>query len=85
VNDIPADLITMRAAARCAGNCHLSTVHRWVQGGALRGWRRRGRWFVSRADVLSLFVERADPVPRVRTRRTSTVAMDAELRELGLL
>jgi hypothetical protein len=56
--DIPDDLIEMRQAARAA-KCHLATAYRWILSGRLRSWKRAGRRFVSRAELLALFV----PVP----------------------
>jgi hypothetical protein len=56
--DVPDDLIEMRAAARAA-KCHLATAYRWVLSGRLRSWKRAGRRFVSRAELLALFI----PVP----------------------
>jgi excisionase family DNA binding protein len=52
---IPDDLITTRAAAKLAGNCHLSTILRWILTDKLGGWRRGGRWYVSRAEVLAMW------------------------------
>lgn len=53
VNEIPDDLIESRHAARLA-RAHISTIHRWVNIGAIRGVRRGPgrRLFVSRADVM---------------------------------
>ncbi len=55
--EIPADLITLKEAARLARNCHKNTILRWVLSGRLPAWRiGSGRmYYVSRADVLALF------------------------------
>ena len=65
----PRDLITPREAARLVGT-HLSTVHRWLHSGRLRGWRRAGtRYLVSRAEVLAVIQPVA--VGEVETPRTA--------------
>jgi hypothetical protein len=73
---IPVDLISTRIAAKLLGGCNISTVYRWVLSGALPGWRRRGRWFVSRADVLAVWQrgkppEKPDPATRLASGQTS--------------
>jgi excisionase family DNA binding protein len=59
-DELPDDLLPAAAAARLVPSCrpgkkmHLSTVHRWVAAGKLRGWKV-GRWLhVSRAELLAL-------------------------------
>jgi hypothetical protein len=50
---VPDDLLTPREAAALA-KCSLATLYRYLAAG-LRTWKRGGRRFVSRADVLGLF------------------------------
>ena len=49
--ELPDDLIDMKAAAKLL-RCDLATCHRWRNQGRFRAWRRVGRWFASRAEVL---------------------------------
>lgn len=51
---LPDDLITSTVAAKLA-LCQVVAVHRWVQAGRIRGWKRAGRLFVSEAEVRGLF------------------------------
>lgn len=56
---LPNDLIGTKEAARLA-RCHLASVYRWIlphhgKPPRLRSWRRTGRLFVSRAELLGLF------------------------------
>lgn len=60
--DLPADLIRCTHAARLLG-VSVSTVHRWIDSGRLRGWRVGGTRRVSRADCLSL-PEKLGPPPK---------------------
>jgi hypothetical protein len=43
------------------------TVWRWITAGHVRGWRVRGRWFVSEAEVRGLVVP-STPRPDVAER-----------------
>lgn len=66
--DLPTDLIHASKAARIAQIC-TSGMIRWILKKKLPGWKRGGRWFVSRADVEALFreyqaVPRYPPLPR---------------------
>ncbi len=51
---LPHDLIEARHASRIA-QIHVSGIKRWVLKGKLRGWKRCGRLFVSRAELTALF------------------------------
>ena len=87
-NTIPTDLISTRDAAKLLGGCHISSIFRWVQAGVLPGWRRRGRWFVSRSDCLSMWTRwqaepRREPLATARKPRSSAWAI-AEARRLGI-
>lgn len=52
----PEDIIPASKAARLA-RIGLSGLWRWVLTGKLRGWKRGGRLFVSKADILATFQE----------------------------
>lgn len=52
----PEDIIPASKAARLA-RIGLSGLWRWVLTGKLRGWKRGGRLFVSKADILATFEE----------------------------
>jgi len=51
---IPDDLVSLKEATRLA-KCHLATLYRWREQGVLRAWRRVGRLYVSRRELLGLF------------------------------
>jgi len=85
----PDDLISFAEGARLAGNCHRSTVLRWVLSGRLDGWRIGGRCFVSRAALLGLWrrVRRGERVPvtpaaPAPARRTDPRVVE-ELKRMG--
>ena len=65
LENLPSDLIESRHAARIA-QCHLNSLYRWVNRGRLRGWRRCGRTFVSRGELMALF-------ERIETQREKAV------------
>jgi len=51
----PDDLCTLAEAARLVPKgATAATLFRWVRSGDLNGWKVRGVWMVSRAEVLSL-------------------------------
>ena len=83
---IPDDLITTKEAARLA-HCCLSSVYRWLlrKPPRLRSWRRAGRLFVSRAELLGLF----RPISPAHAQATAQTEADYErwvektLRESG--
>lgn len=64
---IPGDLITTLEARRLA-RCNLVTLYRWCESGRLRYWKRCGRRFVSRSEVLALFQE-GQPKPAEKRER----------------
>lgn len=74
-SDLPDDLIDTAHAARIARS-NIRTVFRWIITGKVQGWRRCGRWFVSRADIVALFepaaAVTARPARLVPTRREHT-------------
>ena len=91
--DLPDDLTPTKKAARAVG-AHVSTLHRWIQRGFIRGWRRRacgqGVTVVSMAEVRAM----CQPV-RIKPREGGAVEtpgeregrlarVDAELRRLGV-
>ena len=82
---LPDDLVDLKAAARLA-KCNLATCYRWVLKGRLRAWRRVGRLYVSRAEVLGLFapVETRAPAERLPTRAQTSAYTRRILREMGL-
>jgi len=85
----PDDLIDFTLAARL-GKCHVSTLHRWRLTGQLRAWKRGGRYFCSRAELLACFkpVPRPPCAPRPRIQADSVAVAnawaDAVLREMGV-
>jgi hypothetical protein len=68
---IPDDLITTGEAARLA-RCHVASVYRWIlrKPPRLRSWRRAGRLFVSRAELLGLFRPAAGRPAETATAQT---------------
>lgn len=72
MSDLPDDLIPAKVGAEVA-SVDLSTMHRWIQRGVVQGWKRAGRWFVSRAEIRGLYrpAERkgGGPVPLTRRER----------------
>lgn len=89
IDQIPDDLIDMRQAARVA-KANIATVYRWALSGRLRCWKRAGRRFVSRAELLSLFVPvqskngRVPPAQAALTRRQQEAQTRRILQEHGL-
>lgn len=84
MSDMPDDLIDLKAAARLA-RCHLATAYRWALSGRLRAWKRVGRLFVSRADVLALYERREVVRPeRGPTRAQTSARTQRVLAEFGL-
>jgi hypothetical protein len=55
--------------------------------GRIRGWRRAGRWFVSRAEILGMFQRVTPPqqptVPGLRERRRIAKEVEEGLRAFG--
>lgn len=89
--DLPEDLIDTTKAARLA-KCHVTSVHRWIQRGQLRGWRRCGRMFVSQAELVGLFqnvkphlVVKEERRQERRDRRRHDVGVERRLRAAGLM
>lgn len=98
--ELPADLMAVTEvckllpSTRSGKRLHVSTVHRWIDRGLLRAWKRRGpvktMRYVSRADVLAM-LECEEPVRPVRTprqeeveaRRRMDVTARAILKKLG--
>jgi hypothetical protein len=84
--ELPTDLIGMKEAAKAA-HCHIASIHRWRLAGKLRAWRRAGRYFVSRAELLALF-EESGPRPKIKAvpRRSAAEAAHtlAVLKKHGL-
>lgn len=81
--EIPDDLIESRHAARLA-RAHISTIHRWVNIGAIRGVRRGPgrRLFVSRADVM----KQMEPVlvkVKAKDEHTDTHTRTGRKRDVG--
>ncbi|MFO0865008.1 MAG: helix-turn-helix domain-containing protein [Gemmataceae bacterium] len=79
---LPNDLLGLREAAELA-RCNTQAIFRWIKKGKLRGWRRVGRMFVSKAEVLGLF----EPMegPRERTRRRPSTAQGSSPETIELL
>jgi hypothetical protein len=79
----PNDLIDMRAAAHLL---HISTKHlrRWRQQGRFRSWRRGGRYFASRAEVLAFFQPAAEPRSATAVPRPIPAAVLEQMRAWGL-
>lgn len=50
-----SNLISAREASELL-RAHLSTVHRWIRQGTLKGYRRGGRYFVCRDSVQAFVV-----------------------------
>lgn len=82
--DIPEDLVTMTEAARLA-RCSLNSLYRWLLQGKLSSWKRCGRRFVSRAELLGLFEEdRREPPAAPERRRRRDRETQEVLRRHGL-
>lgn len=80
----------MRQAANLA-RAHLASCYRWIQGREpkLRSWKRCGRYFVSRAEVLGLFTPVnpgavKDPAPTAALEAQWARHRDEVLRRAGL-
>ena len=84
MSPIPDDLMDATAAARLA-RCHTACLHRWRLKGRVRGWKRCGRWYFSRAEVEGLFTQPgAAPLPpSIPERERRLAATLAELRRRG--
>ena len=87
---LPDDLIESKQAAILA-KCNIRAIWRWVLAGKIRGWRRFGRTFVSREDVLASFEQviptKDLPPSTIPTRRDLTRRdkwVQSELKRLGL-
>ena len=68
----PRDLIDLNEAAKLLQTPKGRTIStgalaRWVRRKKLRGWRRDGKWHVSRADVLAM-IRPYTPEPSVASR-----------------
>lgn len=82
--ELPEDLVSIVEAARlvvCSPGC----VRRWALSGRVRCWKRCGRLFVSRAEVLGLFKEQrpAQPPPPVERRQVEPAWVLETLRKAG--
>ncbi|WP_146100947.1 helix-turn-helix domain-containing protein [Nocardia nova] len=54
-DQLPNDLITLRAAAQLAGGVHPKTIRRWIDRDLLEGYRQGPRLlFVSRSELQAL-------------------------------
>ncbi len=53
---LPDDLISLKDAARVAGDCHPKTIRRWIDRGLLTAYRRitNGQLYVSESATASL-------------------------------
>lgn len=87
-DELPADLITIKEAARLVNNTHRGTIRRWILKGKLAAWKLAGKTFlVSRADVLRMIQPHRNeepqlpPTKREKTRREKYV--QKRLKELG--
>ena len=90
LDHLPEDLIESKHAARLA-QCHIQAVYRWILKGKLRGWRRCGRTFVSRAELMGLFepmpTQKEKPVNDIPSRRDlkrNDKWVESELKRFGL-
>ena len=85
--NVPPDLIGLADACRLVPSCragkrlNVRTLYRWIAAGKVRGWKRNGYWFVSRAEVLGL-PRPAGPAPQPPAIRPETLAV---LRRHGLM
>lgn len=80
--EIPDDLMPLRKAAGLA-QCHWATLMRWVLEHKVTGYRRGGRWFVSRAQVLGMF--RAPNPPSERRCPSKHLEAIKRLKAAGLM
>jgi excisionase family DNA binding protein len=81
----PTDLIRILDAARLI-DTHPGTIRRWLRSGRLRGYRRVGRYLVSKADVLGLVQPidvDAERVERNAARREEYARLPASAAELA--
>lgn len=77
---LPADLITPKEAARLI-RTHISTIHRWVQSGRLRGWKRGSRYLISRADVEAM-LRPVTPLPELTREKELEKRAEKAMEEL---
>ncbi len=74
--DLPDDLITPPEAARIL-HTHLATIHRWIQSGSIRAWKR-----CMRGDVNRYLLSEADVRARLRPYQPPTMpASKAEIED----
>ncbi|HKI30293.1 MAG TPA: helix-turn-helix domain-containing protein [Gemmataceae bacterium] len=66
-DELPDDLVDSKEAAKIL-RLALPVLHRWRARGKVRGWRRGGRWYYSRAELLRMFVPSA-PAPSLPPTR----------------
>lgn len=78
LDEIPVDdMIDSKHAARIA-KCHLNSLYRWINSGLLRGWRRCGRTFVSRHELLALF----EPIETQREKAVNEIPTRTEVKRM---
>jgi excisionase family DNA binding protein len=86
MQSLPEDAIGITEAAALLGLAQCSTWRR-IRDGVLRGWRvGKGRWRLSRSEVLAL-IETNSPRPEVRQRadrERELAEVDRVLREAGV-
>src|SRR5262249_2626882 len=58
VHSIPSDLISTTEAREIVGVTR-DMLYQWIHSGKLPAWKRVGRYFVSRAELMALY----QPVP----------------------
>ncbi len=78
------DLIDSIAAAKLL-RLALPVLHRWRASGKVRGFRRGGRWFYSKVELMRLFVPSQPaasmpPTQAERERRAAKASAELEAR-----
>lgn len=78
---IPQDLISSIVAQRL-GRCSHWTLKRYTDKGRIRAWKRGGRWFYSRAEILGMYEVQGKEGPKAQLDKTHDEVM-ASLRAKG--
>jgi hypothetical protein len=74
------NLVDSKEAAKILKLGHLKVLHRWRANGKVRGFRRQGRWFYSRTELLRMFVpsQPAASMPPTQAERERRAAEATE-------
>jgi len=80
------ELISVDEAARLA-RCHANTMRVWIKTGAIRHYKRGGRYFLNPDDVLAMFAQGGpakEPPPPVIDRAARDRWNAAQFAKFGI-